>query len=94
LAEAAEFIERDSRFYAMALVREARVAVQSLRTLAERGRVVPEAHSPDVRELSVKNYRLIYWITPKIVTVIAFVHGARDLGALWQRRGGGIPDPD
>ena len=64
------------------------------RTLAERGRVVPEAHSSDIRELSVKSYRLIYWITPKIVTVIAFVHGARDLGALWQRRGGGIPDPD
>jgi toxin ParE1/3/4 len=94
LAEAAEFIARDSRFYAMALVREARAAARSLRTLAERGRVVPEAHSPDVRELSVKSYRLIYWIAPKIVTVIAFVHGARDLGALWQRRGGGIPDPD
>ena len=47
LAEAAEFSARDSRFYAMALVREARAAARSLRTLAERGRVVPEAHSPE-----------------------------------------------
>lgn len=92
LAEAAEFIARDSRFYAMALVREARAAARSLRTLAERGRVVPEAHSPEVREIPVKSYRLIYWIRPKDVTVIAFVYGARDLAALWER--GGIPGPD
>jgi toxin ParE1/3/4 len=91
LTEAAEFIARDSRVYAAALVREARTAARTLRTLAERGRVVPEARSSDVRELPVNSYRLIYWITPKVVTVIAFVHGARDLGALWERRGG-IPE--
>jgi len=92
LAEAAEFIARDSPFYAVALVREARAAARSLKTLAERGRVVPEARSFEVRELYVKSYRLIYWITPNVVSVIAFVHGARDLGGLWERRGG-VPDP-
>ena len=69
------------------------MAARALSTLAERGRVVPEARSGDIRELFVKGYRLIYWITPSTVTVIAFVHGARDLGALWERRGG-LPDPD
>jgi len=87
LAEAAEFIARDSRFYAAALVREARTAARSLRTLSERGRLVPEARAADVRELFVKSYRLIYRVSPKVVTVIAFVHGARDLAALWGRRG-------
>src|SRR5436305_2883855 len=37
LSAAAEFIARDSRFYALALVREARVAARSLRAHAERG---------------------------------------------------------
>lgn len=93
LAEAAEFIARDSRFYAAALVRKARATARTLRTLAERGRIVPEARSSDVRELPVKSYRLIYSITPDVVTVIAFVHGARDLEALWERRAD-LPDPD
>lgn len=88
LAEAADFIGRDSRFYAMALVREARAAAKSLKTLAERGRLVPEASSPDTRELFVKSYRLIYKLGPQTIWVVAFVHGARDLGRLWERQGG------
>jgi len=93
LEEAADFIARDSRYYAAALVRDARAAARSLKTLAERGRIVPEARSPDVREIPVKSYRLIYLIAPDQVSVLAFVHGSRDLPALWQRRGG-TPDPD
>jgi len=86
LTEAAEFIARDSRFYAVALVREARSAARSLKSLAERGRRVPEARTGDVRELSVKSYRLIYKITPESILVVAFVHGARDLPRLWSSR--------
>ncbi|MFL6197186.1 MAG: type II toxin-antitoxin system RelE/ParE family toxin [Thermoanaerobaculia bacterium] len=83
LEEAAEFIAKDSRFYAMALVREAREAARSLKRLAERGRVVPEARSPEIRELFVKSYRLVYKIDPQIISIVAFVHGARDLSRIW-----------
>jgi len=93
LEEAAEFIARDSRYYAAALVRDARAAARSLKTLADRGRLVPEASSPNVREIPVTSYRLIYWIAANRVTVLAFVHGARDLPALWERRGG-TSDPE
>lgn len=93
LEEAAEFIARDSRYYAATLVRDARAAARSLRTLAERGRIVPEARSSSVREIPVKSYRLIYWVAPNTVTVLAFVYGARDLPTLWQSRGG-TQDPD
>lgn len=86
LEEAAAFIARDSRFYAVALVREARLAARNLKTLPERGRVVPELRSPNIRELFVKSYRLIYSFTPTTITILAFVHGARDLQALWGRR--------
>lgn len=91
LDEAAHFIGRDSRFYAKALVREARAAARSLRTLADRGRVVPEFDAPDIRELFIRSYRLIYRVTASRVFILAFVHGARDLTALWRRRGG---EPD
>jgi len=88
LDEAAEFIARDSPAYAAALVRDARIAARSLKAFADRGRIVPEARSRDVREVPVKSYRLIYKVTPDAITVLAFVHGARDLPALWKRREG------
>ena len=87
LQEAAEFIGRDSRFYAAALVRETRAAARSLRTFAERGRVVPEIDAVDIREIFVGSYRLIYQVTDERVFILSFVHGARDLTALWERRG-------
>ena len=87
LSEAAEFIARDSPFYAAALVREARAAARSLKRFSERGRIVPEARSPDVREIYVKSYRLIYRITAEGVVIVAFVHSARDLQRIWENRG-------
>ena len=88
LEEVARFIGRDSQFYAAAIVREARATARSLRTFAERGRVVPESNAPDIRELFVRSYRLIYKVIPDHVDILAFVHGARDLNSLWIRRGG------
>ncbi|MBA3965244.1 MAG: type II toxin-antitoxin system RelE/ParE family toxin [Nitrospirales bacterium] len=87
LEEAAEFITRDSRFYAAALVRETQEAAQSLKSLAERGRRVPEINASDIRELFIRNYRLIYQTMDERIFILAFVHSARDLTALWKRRG-------
>lgn len=86
LAEAAEFIARDSPFYAASLVREARSAALSLKTFAHRGRIVPEYDSPDIHEIFVKSWRFIYRTTDDQVFVLAFVHGARDLAALLKHR--------
>ena len=88
LEEAAAFIARDSRYYAAALVREVWAATRSLRTLAERGRTVPEIDALDIRELFIRNYRLIYQVTTDCVFILAFVHGARDLPTLWGHRAG------
>jgi toxin ParE1/3/4 len=88
LEEAAAFIGRDSRFYAAALVQEIRAAARSLRMFAERGRVVPELEAPEIHELFMGSYQLIYQVTAARVFILALVHGTRDLTALWQRRGG------
>lgn len=86
LFAAAEFIAKDSPFYAMALVREARAAALSLKTFADRGRIVPESNTPDIHELFIKQYRLIYRISADQVFILAFIHGARDLATIWQNR--------
>lgn len=88
LEEVAKFIGRDSQFYAAAIVRKAQATARSLGTLAERGRMLPESNAPDIREIFVRSYRLIYKVTSDHVYILAFVHGARDLTSLWIRRGG------
>ena len=85
LEDVADYIAKDSSHYAAAVVREARDAARSLARLAERGRIVPEFHNPNIRELLVRNYRLIYQVADQSVYIVGFVHGARNLGALWER---------
>jgi toxin ParE1/3/4 len=81
-----QYIARDSPRYAAALMRDARDAARSLRQFAERGRVVPEENDPNIRELFVQSYRLIYRIHGNAVEVIHFIHGARDLADILRRR--------
>ena len=52
-----------------------------------RGRVVPEIDAPDIRELFIGSYRLIYQVTADRVFILVLVHGTRDLTALCERRG-------
>lgn len=84
LDQIAEYIARDSRFYAGVFVREVRDAARSLANLAERGRIVPEFDEPTLREIFVKKYRLIYQVEDQTVYVIGIIHGARDLLTHWK----------
>lgn len=83
LEAVAEYIARDSSFYAAAFVREVLDASRSLNEFSERGRIVPEIANPDIRELFVKEYRLIYSIEESRVVVLGLIHGKRDLKRLW-----------
>jgi plasmid stabilization system protein ParE len=81
----ADYIAKDSAFYAAALVQEIRDASRSLDQLSERGRIVPELSNPNIRELFVKEYRLIYSIEESRVVILGLIHGKRDLMSLWER---------
>jgi len=59
-------------------------AAGGLDQMSERGRVVPELAEPDLRELIVDAYRLLYRVREDSVTIVAFVHGARDF-TRWAR---------
>ncbi len=85
LERAAIYIAKDSPRYASACVREVRDAARSLAHLAQRGRVVPEFSDPSLREIFVRNYRLIYRLSEETAYIVGFIHGAGDLWRLWER---------
>ena len=85
LEEVVTYISKDSSHYAAGFAREVRAASRTLSQLAERGRLVPELDNPTIREIFVRSYRLLYSVTEQVVFILGLVHGARDLGALWER---------
>jgi len=81
----ADYIAKDSTFYAASFVQEVREASGSLDKLSERGRIVPELSNPNIRELFIKEYRLIYSIEELRVVILGLIHGRRDLKTLWKK---------
>jgi plasmid stabilization system protein ParE len=79
LDEAVSYAAQHSRPAAERLLVEALEAASSLDIHSERGRVVSELQQPNIRQLLVQRYRLLYEVTPAEVQILAFVHGARDL---------------
>jgi len=77
LSGIAEYIARDSEYYAATFVQEIKEAAASLAQFAERGQIVPEFGDPSIRELLVNSYRLVYRISEKQVVILTLIHGAR-----------------
>lgn len=88
LDEALAYISQDSPEAARRLVEKLIEAANTLGSLSERGRIVPELEDPTVRELLVKPYRLIYEVDPAEVRILALVHEARHIAG-WSRE----PEP-
>ncbi len=85
LAEALEFIGEHSPDGARRVLRAALDSATSLESFSKRGRTVPECDDPSIREIFVYSYRLMYRIQTDTVTIIAFLHGARDFER-WTRQ--------
>ncbi len=84
----AEYISRDSEFYAKAVVSRLLEEARSLAGFPLRGRTVPELEDETIRERFVYSYRLVYRVQRPTVTVVAVVHGARLLRATVKGRPG------
>lgn len=85
LDEVVTYISDDSRDEAARVLVRALDTAASLSTLAERGRIVPEIGDPDLRELFVYDYRMLYRVREDRVVIRAFLHGARDFSR-WRRQ--------
>lgn len=74
----AEYIARDSRFYAAAVVNKLLASARELESHAEIGRVVPEFGKEELRERIVYSYRLVYLIKSESeILIVAVIHGKR-----------------
>ena len=87
LDEIVAYIASDSIEVALKVLAVVLDAAGSLDLFAERGRVVPETQDPNVREIFVYSYRLIYGIAPSQVQIHGVIHGARDFAAWLEKRG-------
>lgn len=80
----AQYIARDSLYYAQQVVSEIMAAGDTLVGQPTRGRVVPELSEPSIRELFIYSYRLIYEIldAKHEVHILAVLHGKRLLSSV------------
>jgi len=77
--EIAEYIAQDNPSAAMIWVETLFDKVEILKSSPKSGRVVPESNRDDIRELIYGNYRIIYRVDKKILSVLTIRHGKQIL---------------
>ncbi len=85
LESIAEYVARDSEFYARAVVTEILAVSRAIREFPLIGRVVPEIGDEQIRERFVYSYRMVYRIEPRRILIIAVIHGKRLLENISER---------
>ena len=83
----AAYIERDSPWYAKAVVSKFIEAAELIPEYPQLGRIVPELQDPDVRERLVHSYRVIYRLEENRAVVAAVIHGREDFQTEWHGHG-------
>jgi addiction module RelE/StbE family toxin len=81
----AEYIARDSEYYARAVVTEILSASRKAGEFPLIGRIVPEIGNENIRERFVYSYRLIYQIRSEEIVIAAVMHGKRLLENIGER---------
>lgn len=74
------YISKDSELYARQQVDRIEEHIYILEKHIRAGKIVKEVNSPDIREIVVGNYRVIYKIvSDNLINILMIHHGARDL---------------
>ena len=73
-----DYIAQDSTFYAKKVVKDIVEKSMTIEDFPKKGRVVPEINEPDIREVFIYSYRLMYQITSKDIYILGVIHGKRD----------------
>jgi addiction module RelE/StbE family toxin len=79
LAEIAEYIAMDNPGAAENWVDTVFKKVENLKGFPESGRIVPETDNKNIRELIYGNYRIIYRVEEKRLSVLTVRHGKQVL---------------
>ena len=80
-----EYIERDSEFYAKAVVTRILDVSRSIKDFPLIGRIVPELENKNIRERFVYSYRLVYKIKTQQILIVAVIHGRRLFETITER---------
>jgi toxin ParE1/3/4 len=73
------YISQDSPTYARRMVDRLTRRSQQIAEFSFSGRMVPEYETTQIREVVEGAYRIIYFIRPGQIDVLAVIHGAQDL---------------
>lgn len=79
VSEIAAYIAEDNPAAAEKWVDEVFMKVGSLQDFPQSGRIVPETNNKAIRELIYGNYRLIYRLEEKRISVLTVRHGKQIL---------------
>jgi plasmid stabilization system protein ParE len=79
VTEIARYIAQDNPSAAKKWVGALFDKVELLKSSPQAGRVVPETHSDDIREILYGNYRIIYRLEEKKVSILTVRHGKQIL---------------
>jgi plasmid stabilization system protein ParE len=82
LEEIRAFIEADSLAWADLTIRRLVAAVERLQSYPDSGRVVPERHSPELREVISGHFRIVYRRRADSVQIVTVFRASRDFSAL------------
>jgi plasmid stabilization system protein ParE len=77
-------VAQQSPSAARRLLEDSLAAAASLDILSERGSIAPETNDPNVRQLIIQRYRLLYEVEDDEVHVLALLHQRQDITA-WRR---------
>jgi len=73
-----DYIAEDSKYYAKEVSQNIIKKTEKLNEFPQIGRVVPEIGEPNIREIFIYSYRLIYEITKPDVEILAIIHGKKE----------------
>ena len=81
----AEYISRDSEFYARATLSKIIDLCESLTKFPQMGRMVPEFKDKKIRERLIYSYRLVYKIERTYILIVAIIHDKRLFNSISER---------
>ncbi|MDJ0559447.1 MAG: type II toxin-antitoxin system RelE/ParE family toxin [Microcystis aeruginosa Ma_QC_Ca_00000000_S207] len=73
------YISQNSPQYAQRLVERLTRRSEQIANFPFSGRIVPEFETEQIREVIEGSYRIIYYIKPEQIDVIAVLHAARNI---------------
>ena len=75
------YVAQTSPKYASRLVERITTRSEQITTFPLSGRTVPEFENQQIREVIAGSYRIIYYIKPEQIDILAVIHGSQQIAS-------------